>query len=496
MYSIKVYYDNNSKMQQYAGEDIHQTAHLIGRWLQKIGKDFEEGEDLQKTIEKYGRCELPDGRVAGEITEINTLEQYVRETRKLDDDRTMAERRAEIYTALRTINNSHEFSFGRGITFGQIKTKFEEDIGVNRRELDTENIKPQERLLAETLYDPMNQGVFTERMNHKAIDMLNKHIGYSHNMDGTLNERAAINEALQNYRTVAHVFANSPDRDMYLEYMRETAPRDLQVNVNYKRAFGSLDSIKAVVKNFDDRQKAAELKSYETRAKDFTDSVRRGTLPAFSDRTATVDRQGNLVLIPDAVCLASNGRRFEGINGLILEKETRDKGFAVDKEDGVIYVATEASILDKSKMNPDEKIVISSADGTGKNNYSLYPSTAMIDKDKNLHRANLRNFPEQKVVAKNPDMDPIEYLGRWTEAAQLGCPFVTDKETMEAVREKMSAELDRISLEGDPGKIYDIGKRIERAANVQIEKKVAELTQGKDSRSMQERSRGEGGIEM
>lgn len=494
MYSIKVYYDNNSKMKQYAGEDIHQTAHTIGRWLQEIGKDFENGEDLQKTIEKYGRCELPDGRVAGEITEINTLEQYVRETRKLDDERTMAERRAEVYTALRTINNSHEFSFGRGVTFGQIKTKFEEDIGVNRRELDTDNIKPQERLLAETLYDPMNQGVFTERMNHKAIDMLNKQIGYSHNIDGTLNERAAINEALQNYRTVAHVFANSPDRDMYLEYMRETAPRDLQVNVNYKRAFGSLDSIKAVVKNFDDRQKASELKAYETRAKDFSDSVRRGTLPAFSERDATVDRQGNLVLQPDVVCLASNGRRIEGVNGLLLEKETREKGFAVDKEDGVIYVATEASISDKSKMNPDEKIVIAASDGANKNNYSLYPSTAMTDKDKNLHRANLRGFPEQKVVAKGESMDPVEYLGKWTEAAQLGCPFITDRETMESMRTKMSEELDRLSRDGLAEKIYDVGNRIETASKMEMNKKISELSKAMNPKEVNREL--DSGIEM
>lgn len=495
MYSIKVYYDNNSKMKQYAGEDIHQTAHTIGRWLQEIGKDFENGEDLQKTIEKYGRCELPDGRVAGEITEINTLEQYVRETRKLDDERTMAERRAEVYTALRTINNSHEFSFGRGVTFGQIKTKFEEDIGVNRRELDTDNIKPQERLLAETLYDPMNQGVFTERMNHKAIDMLNKQIGYSHNIDGTLNERAAINEALQNYRTVAHVFANSPDRDMYLEYMRETAPRDLQVNVNYKRAFGSLDSIKAVVKNFDDRKKISELEAYESRAKDFIESVQRGTLPAFNEKNGVVDSHGDIIFHPDVVCLASNGRRIEGLNGLLLEKETRDKGFAVDKEDGVIYVVTETSISDKSKLNPDDKIVISAVDGAEKNNYSLYPLAAGNDKNKNLRRANLRAFPEQKVIAKGNDIEPSKYLGKWTEAAQLGCPFITDKQTMDTVRKKMIEELEPLLKSGQTEKIYDVGKRIEMSSKIEMDKKILEISKSIKNGAGLEQIRDEG-IEM
>ncbi len=497
MYTIKIYYDNDRTMRQMPNEDRQKVSKRIGTWLQNIGKDFSEGKSLGETLSKYGKCELADGRVAGEIIEVNTVERFVEETRQLDTSKTLAERRAEVYSALRAVNNSNDFSF-KNIPFGRIKDKFEGDIENRRQMLDLDNVKPEERLFAETLYDPANQNGFAEKMNYKAIDMLTKQIGFTRNSDNTINERIAINEALQNFRVVSHVFANSPDKNMYLEYMRQSMPNDIKANQHYKQIFGTVAQINAVVSNIDKQQKVKEENSYSSRPKDLLDAVKRGTLPAFNTREGMPDKDGNIVFKPDAVCLAGNGKRITGVNGLIIEKEAREKGFARNSHDGCIYVATESSIRDRSKLNPDEKIVVATVNNEAniKNNYYLYPETAMDDKENYLKTSGLRRYPDKTIYATDPAMEAAAYLGAWTAAAQLGAEFVTTPEVMKAMQQKTVEALGPLVDNGQSQAVYDFGKSVERQGDTFIRQKASDINQSINRTQSVDMSQSLGGIEM
>lgn len=203
----------------------------------------------------------------------------------------------------------------------------------------------------------------------------------------------------------------------------------------------------------DDKEKGeVPRKSYnQIHTERILDSLNTGSAPFLSQPAEA----GNISIFPQAIRSAETGRAFRGMNQIIAQIMTQEKG-GKDRE-LITYEQAKRHGAGIKKGAVGINLTTFDAATMNQKVYRYYPKSAVYNSEK------LPVLPEQKqnnsIVVQCDESIPEKYLGHYLAATSLGARFETTKATMETFRKNMEEDLTNAYTEKRYTRIFEIGNK-------------------------------------
>ena len=195
-------------------------------------------------------------------------------------------------------------------------------------------------------------------------------------------------------------------------------------------------------------------------------SIKDGSNPALSK--AGMEKDGTIVLMPEAVRSASTGKALRGNNQLIAQMALAKLGLK-DREVLTYNQAGEKNIRRGAKY-----FVLTTFDSERKEApkmFSYYPVSAVVDASRIPNPQDFAKTPYEReklkkvTPLKHPDqtfdargeVDPQKYVGKYLAACAMGTRFVTDEKTVDTVQAALVKRMEPSVTQKTYGDIYKFG---------------------------------------
>lgn len=181
------------------------------------------------------------------------------------------------------------------------------------------------------------------------------------------------------------------------------------------------------------------------------DTIKNGTAPFLgqSSNTATIS------IVPQAIRSAETGRAFRGMNQIIAQIMTQEKG-GKDTE-LITYEQAKRHGAGIKKGATGINLTTFDAATMHQKVYRYYPKSAVYNQEK------LPVIPEQKrnpgMVVQCDETTPDKYLGHYLAATSLGARFETTKATRDAFRKNLEEDISHAYAEKRYTRIFELGNK-------------------------------------